>query len=253
MYVPKHREEYLSKARRGSGLSAKALNKRSNVYHQSALRQIVFLSVGMYFSSLNFLYDAASAASDVFSSYIDDNEFDFTAGNNVENFFLMRKFLFDMIKYTSEFHNATIGWFFILIFSGSVGLLLLSFLRMDVHLSVYMLLGSIVALLTATLLKTLLDSVKINNEFHHFVVKDLNVIICYQEVELNRMIVNGDDGVMRRRQIVNDLKANLKLMERNPLLPGTILGIEIKREIIFKGLIAIVASCASAILRLGLE
>lgn len=102
------------------------------------------------------------------------------------------------------------------------------------------------------------------SNFHHHTLRDLRTILFNQERQLNQLVFASEmsptppassaaAALARKRRLVSNLSSVIRHMEGNPKLPGRIAGIEIKRELPIKGGLAIVASCASAILRLGVE
>ena len=192
----------------------------------------------------------------------DDNFFDFEIKENLEVWWLMREHILNTARSNTKFHNVTIGAFIVMIVLAAIALLLFSFdfvsFRNNTALLVY--LFSFEFLLVSTLLEHLRTAVEINNNFHHRTLLDLRKIVFFKTRQLNDLIfmAESEEGnknnvdIATKRRTVSNLSAMVTMMEKDPMLPGTILGVEIKRELIAKGVIAIIASCASAILRLGL-
>lgn len=194
------------------------MNKKSNVYHQSIVRQLTFLGVGAYFSSTALLIpnnseDGTEEWNDALSSMLmialilewygtygvlfdqlrkayrkalqlttefrkkttflmstsdylteDDNKgFSFDIENNIEIWWRMREHIYLTTVDHSQYHNATMEGFIVIIVLNAVVLLTMSFMKAaDMHLAVYVYLFSLEALLTATIIKHLRSSVRIN-------------------------------------------------------------------------------------------
>jgi len=59
--------------------------------------------------------------------------------------------------------------------------------------------------------------------------------------------------IATNRKVVAKINAVVTQIIGNPKLPRRIAGVEIKKELLIKGMLAIGASCASAVLRIGLD
>jgi len=197
---------------------------------------------------------------------VDDNKgFSFDIENNIEIWWRMREHIYFAIVNHSQFHNATMEGFIVIIVLNAVVLLTMSFMKAaDIHPAVYVYLFSLEALLTATIIKHLRSSVRINKNFHHHTLRDLRTILFNQERQLNQLVFafemsppsptsSAAAALALKRRLVSNLSSVIRHIEGNPKLPGRIAGIEIKRELLIKGVLGIAASCASAILRLGIE
>ena len=90
-------------------------------------------------------------------------------------------------------------------------------------------------------------------------MKDLETILFFKRGELKELIYRADSGegdlcmsIAKKKRMILSITSLIALNDKISKLPGRILGVEVK-ELLIKGGLAILASCSSAILRLGLD
>jgi hypothetical protein len=114
---------------------------------------------------------------------------------------------------------------------------------------------SLSTITAGTVIYCLALTIVINDDFHHGTLKDLHAISFHFRVRLNQMEAsgNGDNAAVRKhRQNVADIDAITTAIEKNPQLPGRIFKQEIKAAVLVKVASAVLAACASALLRKNL-
>lgn len=106
---------------------------------------------------------ASSMSADILREDEYNKGFRFADENNLETWWKMREHIYATSIKNTQYHNATMEGFIVIIVLNAVALLTQSFVNIaDVHFVVYVYLFSLEALLTATIVKRLRDTVRIN-------------------------------------------------------------------------------------------
>lgn len=205
----------------------------------------------------------ATQLSDTFENNertLDEDFFDFENEANLEMWYFMHEHIQDACKIRVASHNTVIALFVLYIVLGAIALVVLSFLTsIERNSVIFVNLFLLELLLVGTLLKHTTTAATCNENFHHRTLMDLRKIVFHKTQELNELLYraeNEEEGlklkIARKRKCVSNLNAVIIMIKECPKLPGVIMGFEIKKELIAKVVLAVVASCASALLRLGL-